>query len=276
MQGVSERLRELVDRLAPGGRWTDVGWDHGESEVWRVDGAFPLFVKRHRSVRKHRQELRAYRDWLPRHPGRHPELLGHDDRVLVLQGLPGDLVQDLPPDDARLPDLHRQAGRWLRTLHHLPFTDDDPMPLDEALQRRLAGWRKRAGPHIAPEILERIHRNLASLPFGALARVPCHRDFSPRNLLVDGADLGVIDLEHAHPDVFLVDLVKLVAEAWVERPDLERAFYDGYGRGLDADEARLLDVLVALYGVGTVAWAVEHRDPAFEGLGRTMLDRVLT
>lgn len=273
MQGLSEPLQAELARLVPAGTWTDRSWSHGESEVWELSGQRTVFVKRHRSRRKHQQELRAYQDWLPALPaGAHPRLLAHAPGVLVIEGLSGGLLQDLPPDDPRLPGLYEQAGRWLHRLHTLPFEDDDPLPVPEALRRRMKGWVRRAAGSIDPQLLAEVERPVHTDVFAGVLRVRCHRDFSPRNLLVDGDALAVIDLEHARPDVALVDLVKLYTEPFVGRPDLQEAFHRGYGRPLSARERLQLDVLIGLYGIGTVVWARDHGDPAFEAHGRRMLD----
>jgi Ser/Thr protein kinase RdoA (MazF antagonist) len=114
--------------------------------------------------------------------------------------------------------------------------------------------------------------------------VPCHRDFGPRNWLWDattagvarsaGAGLGVIDFEHARPDVWWVDVQRLIDDAWRADPGLEDAFWLGYGRRPGADERRLGAALRLLYAVGTVAWGAEHGDAPFEAQGRAVLRRL--
>ena len=98
-------------------------------------------------------------------------------------------------------------------------------------------------------------------------RVPCHRDFGPRNWLWDdAAGLSVIDFEHAQPGIWWVDVNRLIDESWHADPGLEDAFWLGYGRRPDAHERRLGDALRLLYAVGTVASG--SRRPARATRGR--------
>src|SRR5690606_39401374 len=66
--------------------------------------------------------------------------------------------------------------------------DRDPMPVADALVRRLHAWRSRA--QLTPEELAIVdaHGPQPSLFEGAV-RVPCHRDFAPRNWLWTGVEL---------------------------------------------------------------------------------------
>lgn len=65
---------------------------------------------------------------------------------------------------------------------------------------------------------------------GPIPAVPCHLDYTPRNLLATTtADVAVIDFEHSRYDLAARDLVRLATRVWANRPDLERAFLHGYG-----------------------------------------------
>ena len=85
----------------------------------------------------------------------------------------------------------------------------------------------------------------------------------------------VVDFEHAHLDSPLLDMVKLWTEVWGARPDLEAAFFAGYGRTLTPQEHEQLRVLAAMHAMATVAWADEHADLQFAAAGRHALRRVL-
>ncbi|MFD1212912.1 phosphotransferase, partial [Arthrobacter sp. GCM10027362] len=102
-----------------------------------------------------------------------------------------------------------------------------------------------------------------------------HGDYQPRNWLVDGGRLAVIDYGRAGYRPWVTDLVRL--EHGVFAPDggpLRAAFYAGYGRDPEEEpEAWLLDNL--LQSLGTVVWAYEVGDAAFEDEGRRMVERVL-
>jgi hypothetical protein len=266
----------------------DTSWPHAASAVARVatvDGRV-AYLKRHRQARKHRQERAALATWAPAVAGT-PRLLAATAApvpALLLSPVPGALVASAPTTALDLPAVHAAAGRWLRAWHDQPFRDDDPMPPHEALLARLDGWAERAGAAVTRHAVAAVRARLVSLPAADLRRVPCHRDFGPRNWLWEattagvarsaGAGLGVIDFEHARPDVAWVDVLKLIDGPWLGRPDLEEAFWRGYGhRPGPADEV-VIDALRALHAVGTIAWARGHADPAFEVVGRATLARL--
>ena len=265
----------------------DVSWDHAASYVLAVlpgaddlpgaDGPPVAFVKCHRHPRKFRQEHVALRTWAPRLEGT-PRLVAHRTAApsaLLLSALPGTPAHRMPADHRQQTALHHAAGRWLRALHDLPFTDQDALPVADALQRRLDGWARRAGAHVPAATIAWLRRMLRDLDLGSVSRVPCHADYGPRNWLWDArTGLAVIDFEHARPDVWLVDVHRLIDGPWQRRPGLEEAFWDGYGRMPDERETALVTAMRAMYALGTVAWARAHDDAAFESGGWRVLRRL--
>lgn len=278
-------------------RWRDRSWDHGESAVWEVaSDRGRAIVKHHAHQRKFDQEYRAYREWGPAMAGGVPRLLAVRElppRGMLLERLPGfpagvgasgvalasEASRDLPePVLARHErEIHRSAGAWLARWHALPFRDDDPWTVGEAFAARAEAWLERGRPHLPGRLLDAVRSGIErSLPILAgLRRVPCHRDFTPRNWLVhEGGFVAVIDFEHARPDVELVDVLRLWSACWPERPDLREAFEDGYGRRFAEEDEALMRQLAALDGVATVGWAEEHGDAAFADQGRALLRRL--
>jgi Ser/Thr protein kinase RdoA (MazF antagonist) len=84
-----------------------------------------------------------------------------------------------------------------------------------------------------------IHAHLRALAdLGPLPTVPCHLDFTPRNLLrgEDGA-VRLIDFEHTRHDLAARDLVRLADRFWKRRPDLKAGLLDTYGPLSDVDRA---------------------------------------
>lgn len=281
---------------APVVRVEDVGWAHAASAVARltVAGGRVAYLKRHRQARKQRQERAALSDWVPGAPGTPRLLAATEDPApaLLLSPVPGVLVA-AAPGTVELGAVHAAAGAWLRRWHDLPFHDDDLVAPVDALMGRLDACAARAGDGVRATTVGAVRTRLAALAGADLRRVPCHRDFGPRNWLWDAAgampggarpaDLdghgatagfGVIDFEHARPDVPWADVVKLIDEAWSGRPDLEAAFWDGYGRTPDARDRATIDALRALYAIGTIAWARAHDDAPFEAAGRSALARL--
>ncbi|MDZ7704135.1 MAG: aminoglycoside phosphotransferase family protein [Trueperaceae bacterium] len=278
-------IRLVTERFGPPTGVRFCGWDHAESLVWEVrTDEQHLFVKQHRRVRKFRQELEVYRDWLPRlsppFARQVPRLLYAQETpvaLLILSAVPGRLAQDVALSTARDLDLYRRAGAFLRRLHDLPYRDDDPVPLSSATQQRAASWLRRSAPYLDRATLADLDDFFATAPAVDLPRVPCHRDYSPRNWLVDlyedSFDFAVIDFEHSRSDAWLVDLVKLWDGPWIRHPAREDAFFEGYGRTLTERERHQFGVFTALHAVATIGWSAQHHDAAYERHGREVLAR---
>jgi len=274
--GLVGAVHERIDAM---GEWTSTARDHAGSRVWRVDWADrAVFVKQHHQARKRRQEVFALREWTPRLVAanhRVPVLIADLPRfdAVVMTAVAGDEADKRPPGDVA--GLWRAAGRVLRALHDLPFTDTDPVGLPEAIVARTEAWCARAEGLVSATtvgaVRQRIGRGEA---FVGARRVPCHRDYQPRNWLVaGGTGPGVVDWEHATPDAREADLVRVAAQ-WAEEPPLRDAFLAGYGP-LDPAATDRLHRLVPLFGLATLVWALEHGDAAFEASGRAILTRAL-
>ncbi len=242
--------------------WARLDAGRGSTKVFGLrdaDGR-EWIVKQFGSARGFAQERRALGEWLAGRTrlggARVPSLRAADAQLaaLIVEGLDGK-----PVDGLEL-DVQRAAGRFLAALHALAIVDDDPLPLADALERRTAAWLRRCAlePELAA-IVER-HGPRAEL-FVDARRVPCHRDFAPRNWLWDGASLAVFDFEHARSDLALVDLAKLRVDCWAGRSDLEQAFFAGYGRTLSDLERERLRALVVLHGLASLVWGREHGEP---------------
>lgn len=269
--------------LGTTGTWADVSWDHAESAVWRVEcDDRTVYVKRHISPRKFEREREAYRHWVfPAFGKAAPELIASDEQHLLLSALPGRMAEA-----ETLESVHFEtAGRLLRQLHDLPFADEDLVPLSRAVRMRVNEWLERAakmnskGPSLNTfEFLPiDVIRNRVEAAAAALAdttRVPCHRDFTPRNWIIDGDRLGVIDFEHSRADVRLMGFAKLRCGLWIDHPETEAAFWRGYGEPTEAERG-LIDDLALLESLGTIVWAREHSDTDFEERGRRAMRDLL-
>jgi aminoglycoside phosphotransferase (APT) family kinase protein len=245
----------------------DLSHPGGNARTLRIHGsASTAVLKTYRSARTFRQELRAYRDWVPA-LAETPRLIDHRREpppALLLQALPGEPVSSasLPVEAERR--LHGRAGRWLRALHAVPFRDPDPVPLEEGYRRRILAWDEATVESIDAELRGWLHERLHDLPsrLRGASRVPCHLDFEPRNWLVDedGRWVGVIDFEHARPDHPLADLARLAAYVWPARADLARGFLDEYGAPSGAADVGAVDRLALFEVARRLAWATDHGD----------------
>ena len=250
--------------------WTFCGWEHAESQVWRIEAQTrTAFLKCHRRAAKFEQEQNAYSVWLGDLPT--PELIAshHDPNALLLSALPGELVQNLTLSEAQTLQIYEQAGDFLGRLHRLEVEDKETIALQDTVATRLESWLTKVSETVPRQDIEfvRNHMNEALPYLRDKRRLPCHRDYTARNWLLDGADFYVIDFEHAHMDFYLHDLGKQFAEIWRFHPELGEAFLAGYGHKLDDDARSYLIRVAAFNALTTIGWARAHKDKAFEAAG---------
>ncbi|SDS58446.1 phosphotransferase enzyme family protein [Actinopolymorpha singaporensis] len=236
-------------------------WPHRGAAVFEVRDAKGRrwFAKRHQRQGQYDRELSAYRRWVPALRPNAPVLRAHDDerRTLVLSAVPGQAVPE------QSVDLYHAGGALLRRLHDAEEFGRDP---DYAAVKaaELDGWLARADgllDAVETAFVRSEIRCLESLP--SPRTVPCHRDYGPRNWLLDGRNLYVIDFEWARPDAWVTDLAKLFFGPWQGRPDLREAFLDGYGRTLTADDLAHLVHGHALTVTWQLIWSTRHDNLSF-------------
>jgi Ser/Thr protein kinase RdoA (MazF antagonist) len=261
----------VVRVLGPCDVVADHSWAHGDSQVVRVRAAdgTDWFVKRHRYADRYDREVAAYRRWVPVFGDRAPVLRAHDDelRVLLLSAVPG------APGTAEgdRPEIQHQAGRLLRVMH----SAQPPEPWPDFAGQRLASfhkWSATADGLLDAKAVDFVRgqvEGLADLP--APAMVPCHLDYQPRNWLVSGDTLYVIDFEWARQHCWTQDLARLYFGSWQSRPDARAAFLDGYGRPVDGDDLAILHALGAASALSSTVWARQHGDTEFEAAARRNL-----
>ena len=255
------------------------GWDHAESDVWELSFGTgqSAFLKCHRQHRKFVQELTAYTEWLPA-LGHTPKLIAHHTKpnALLLEKVPGELVETMSLAQKEEQAVYIKAGRFLRSLHDLPYNDSDDMTLADAWPMRIASWSEQAKEHVsaADIVWAKAYASEAIPALKNYSRVPCHRDYTARNWLVAENSFYVIDFEHAHPNLWLSDLERLWTDRWQERPDLKESFFEGYGKALTADDEGLMRRFAAFGAVITITWAANHGDDEFEQFGRSLLARL--
>lgn len=251
------------------------------SRVWEIidQAGTRAFVKVHRQRRKFTQELDAYRRWAVALSPATPRLVAHSvaQQALVLSAVPGRPVSAAGLGRADEPALYRRAGALLRGLHDLPYGDDDPMPLALAFLRRASAWLARCQGLVPTEVLRWAeacsHEAARLIAQERYRRVPCHRDYTPRNWLDDGKQLYLIDFEHARADLWLNDVERLYGEVLASRPRLAAAFWLGYGRTPSESEQALLKRLGVLAALATIAWAARHGNEALKQQGWRALTR---
>jgi len=269
----------------------DKSWPDSDSQVSRitVDDGRSLVVKRFGSQVKFDQAHHAYQNWLVGFEEIVPRLVtgNSEDRILLLTDIGSPCCQWQELSSTRQESLLRQAGKFLRALHERPLVDDDQMALGNAVLMRAERLQRQLGEVeidsdcLSPGVMNRIIDEVAEIVplMNQIKRVPCHRDFWRRNWIwteptcdpPGGVRLGVIDFEHARPDLFVFDFMKLWSDCWLIDPRLEGPFWDGYGRRLSSEENSLLIRCAQVHAVQTMIWAAEHHDTTFFAHGERLL-----
>lgn len=252
----------------------DMSWNLVESVVLHVRSAGGDFVVKAGDTSNHHidRELSAHPEYTrPLVESGHAARLSDADlplRVMILDYLPGRLLEGT--DAERSPDTYAQAGALLREFHRQESREDaEYWPRTIA---RAQSWLDR--PHrVAPGAADQARRILNSAPTEPALVVPTHGDWQPRNWLIDGDTVRVIDFGRFSFRPASTDLTRLAAQQWRGRPELEAAFFTEYGQDpRDPAEWRLERLTEA---IGTACWAFHVGDEAFENQGHRMLKEVL-
>ena len=238
----------------------DHNWTHGESNVVEADAGSlgRLFLKAHHKQTNYDAELAAYQSVVPHLGGRAPRLVAFDDnhRLLVLTALRGTRA-DCLQDDRDYVAAHRLAGQGLQRFHSATpsvLVDD----WSARQQQRLEEWLL----HDTRGVLRKEETDLAEFVVGLLSDqrpvelVFAHRDWKPRNWMVDNGALYAFDFEHSRRDHWLSDVANLWFGEWAERADLAEAFFDGYGRSPSASDMEQLHVVAVLSCISTIVWTL--------------------
>ena len=196
-------------------------------------------------------------------------------RVILLDFLPGDLV--LGTDAEWHPTVHAQAGALLRRLHTQSSRSD--AGYEARVNERALRWLD--GEHrVDPAVAARARGILSDDSAPPVDLVPTHGDWQPRNWLNDDGVVRVIDFGRFAFRPAATDLVRLAAQQWRGRPDLEGAFFEGHGTvegyGSDPRDPDRWRMDALREAIGTACWAFQVGDEAFEAQGHRMLAEALT
>ncbi len=282
---LSERQRALLERWMPRAELVrDLSWNLVDTVVLHVrnadrDAALggaaigDAIVKAAGPANHHiGRELDAHQGftevWCAAGQAARLRAADRDARIFLLDYLPGELAER---SAANLdPRVHRQAGEILRRFHAQASRPDDGS--NAAAVARALKWLD--GVHrIAPAEEQRLRALLARPLASAPPLVPTHGDWQPRNWLVDGAELRVIDLGRFAFRAAATDLTRLSAQQWRQEPACEAAFFDGYGA--DPREPSHWLLARACEAIGTAVWAHQVGDEPFERQGHRMIANVL-
>lgn len=256
---------------------------HGQTRVARVldaHGRVIAWWKRAATADAARREVHALLQVSEVAPGSVPTLLAHDlsRGWIVSRHVEGRLWHlDVPPTERDAASrLHRarSLGRWRRNLDVIAV-EDDPMPLDAALEARRRRWIEHARGVLDDEMRDVLAAHVDPARFVGESRGACHRDLDPHNVIwVRGGAEGeerpvVLDFGQSRADHPLVDAVRLRITAFADDDAAFDAYLDAwYGRPLDTNELARLESLLALEILATATWAERHGDVVFRERAR--------
>lgn len=274
---LSARQLELVDAWVPGAALVrDHSWGLVGTTVLELRAADGLtYILKAGDADDHHiaRELAAHRRWLAplTSLGRAPRLIHGDGpaKLLLAEYLPGALVEGTAHETS--PDTYRQAGELLALLHGQHAELDDGRFEARQKEETLA-WL--GGPHrIDADAVSALTERVRAWPTPRSVLVPTHGDWQPRNWLVDGGHISVIDFGRADLRPAHTDLGRLAAQQFRRDAALEAAFLDGYG-----DDPREPDAWLRLRirdAVATAGWAFKVGDEAYEQQGHRMIADLL-
>lgn len=273
---LSPRQRGLVESWMPGAEViADLSWNLVDTVVLRVRHDRSEFIVKAAGEDDHHlsREIDAHLGGYVEAWGRtgHAARLRHHDggaRVIVADFLPGELACRTPA--ATDPEVHRRAGELLRVFHDQASRASEGV--DAAATRRALEWLD-TDHRIAPDVEARLRAALVELPPVEAPLVPTHGDWQPRNWLVDGDEVRVIDFGRFAFRPAATDLARLAAQEWRADPECEAAFFEGYGVDpRHPDHWLLMRIREA---IGTAAWARQVGDADFEAQGHRMIAEAL-
>jgi phosphotransferase family enzyme len=218
------------------------------------------------------REIAAHRAWVGglAEMDRAPQLLRADEtaNVLVTTYVEGQLV--LGAEAEWQADTYAQAGELLGLFHSQAARVDK----DYEHSANSAALRWLDGAHrIAPAIEAQLRAEIEAFDSPTVTLVPTHGDWQPRNWLHHLGTVKVIDFGRAEWRPADSDFARLANQQFVDRPDLERAFLDGYGS--DPREPSAWRRTQLRGAVGTACWAYQVDDFGFEAQGHRMIAHAL-
>lgn len=253
----------------------------------RLESGQRVVLKEFASVGKFDQTMHARSKWVSHASVTSPKVLfsSRQDRCVASQWVGGQVGDSVEFSEEIERRIYAEAGKQLRRLHgcgSLPVTSG--MSISAAMIRRLKSARQDAENLVPVSVVKLVSESVSgcATQFDTFDRVPCHRDYWRRNWIIsregegDPLAVSVIDFEHARFDFWMMDLVKMLGDQWLDRPDLASAFWDNYGVELQPDHHVLLWTCAALHSLQSMAWAHRNRDRQFVAMNRRLLDQALT
>jgi Ser/Thr protein kinase RdoA (MazF antagonist) len=257
-------------------------WAANRAKVWRVTGAgVQCALKVHLYQDLFRQESEAYRLWISRARIRSVPMLvaalPGAEPALLLSWIDGTMFDDAELSLAADLSVFEQAGSFLRAFHSTANIQTDCHDrLTGLVRSKIINRCDRFRRHLPDEIILWAQRAAESEDWPAVPVGMCHRDFSPRNWMVNPhphrPHLTVFDFENVEAYFLADDFLKLWDRHFIGRPDRRQAFYSGYGARLEYVLWHLR-LMAPVHGLALMAWGADCESRAYFDMGRAFLDR---
>ncbi|SER30528.1 phosphotransferase [Arthrobacter sp. OV608] len=262
---------EFVETRLPGVRFlNDLSWNLVDTAVLEVaHGQGRYVIKAAGPSNRHiRRELDAHEAWTEAwaRQERAPILVHANPslNLLITEYLEGYLVEGSAAEYES--GTYLQAGQLLREFQAQTVRTDSRY--EAAATEKAMAWLET--PHrIEESVAGKVRGVLAAYRPEPVPVVPTHGDWQPRNWLMNGAELRVIDFGRFEFRPAISDFCRLAVQQWRTRPELEAAFFEGYGS--DPRGSRLWNITLLREAVTTAAWAFQVGDREFEKQGHRML-----
>ena len=270
--------------------------DHSKSHPGELNVTYRLltatgycYLKTHRSPHYWEAEVHAYEKWAAAFGDYAPRLLAvHEEepRAILVSEIAGKCLEDVQLSTRQEKIVWRTAGQALVGLHDLNIGDffgpcqRGGSPAGEPIRdpgqhisMQIQNDADRGGRmgYLSDTEISVVEAALDLIPsFEGEPPVPCHRDYCPANWLVtdDGVWAGVTDFEFAQWDVRAIEFARYPDWDWISRPDIMKAFFEGYGRSLTPKEEQQRLVAHVQYALTAVVWGSDNSYYGFMKDGR--------
>lgn len=252
----------------------DLSWNLVDTAVLEVARGQPRYVVKAAGPSNHHigREIEAYESatgvWACQ--DRAPRLV-HSDRslnLLVTEYLEGFLVEG--SDAEYEAATYLQAGQLLRTFHQQAARID--ARYEATATAKTMAWLKTRH-RIEESRTEKVRAILAAYRPEPVVIVPTHGDWQPRNWLMNGSELRIIDFGRFEFRPAISDFCRLAVQQWRSSPELQTAFFEGYGS--DPRDSEAWNMMLLREAVSTAVWAFQVGEQEFEKQGHRMLGEAL-
>ncbi|MFF1678418.1 aminoglycoside phosphotransferase family protein [Streptomyces sp. NPDC058256] len=259
----------------------DHSWPGTSATVLRLmdPGGRQIVLKRNTSTGSFQREYAALTHWTRTLGASAPQLLDVDEaeQDLLMTAVAGRPLALLNLTRRQEHLAYGLAGELLARFHRAgPPTTLPHFGLDRAayIHAQLTDGTTPLAAAEADVVHEALD-HLARMP--PQQAQPSHLDFTSRNILAQprGRPVGVVDFETSRHEARGRDFLRITQRTLIQRPDLRREFYRGYGREPDPAERELMRICTVTDTAAIVVTSTAQHRQAFAAEARRTLSAAL-